>query len=137
MDVQRYRRTGGAQGAVGSASHNLRQFYGRGIESRDTITFRGGRINVISLCTSIQGRDGVVVDNGNFQLRSEHNNGIRVNNTTSGGVSLAAFGNIIIRNGLFDIQVRDDALSAQRTLSITGGTFNATNPNPDSGEPEE
>jgi TolA-binding protein len=130
LSENRWRRTGGPQGTAQQQS----LIRGRGIESRDMIEIRGGNITINTLDTAVHGRDGVTINNGRLTLRSQFNNGIRASNATSGGQSVPTLGNITIRGGLFDIQVRDDALSAERTLNITGGTFNATNPNAGAGD---
>jgi peptidoglycan hydrolase CwlO-like protein len=127
LSEQRWRRTGGPQGTATA----MIPIQGRGIESRDFVHLRGGNITVNALDTAVQGRDGVTVSGGTFNLNSANNNGIRSNNATTSNAAVDnnTLGNIIISNGEINIRVgsRGDAISAERNQRVTGGSINAVN----------
>jgi hypothetical protein len=132
LSEPRWRRTGGPR-LTGDTQQEIVR--GRGIESRDAVTINGGRLVIRTPDTAIHGRDRVTINNGNFDLNSTYNHGIRASNTTSGGVSIPAFGNVVVRAGLFVMTTRGDPFSAARTLTMTGGNLTAHDPR--AGQPGE
>ncbi|MCL2755348.1 MAG: carbohydrate-binding domain-containing protein [Oscillospiraceae bacterium] len=136
LSEMRWRRTGGPQGTGPNSATTQSLIQGRGIESRDKVFLRGGNITVNALDTAVHGRDGVTVSGGTYNLNSVHNNGIRSNNATTSNpaVDNNTLGNIVISNGVLNFNVKDDALSAERRLSVTGGSISAVNPNAGAGD---
>ena len=102
---------------TGEGSLSVIGNYRHGIRAQDILTITGGSITVDSTGHSLLGRNGVIIDGGNFTFNAGAD-GIQSSRTTGDDV-----GFITISGGDFNIHAQNDGIQAESTLTITGGVF--------------
>ncbi len=102
---------------TGTGSLQVFGYINNGIHTKNALSIDNGNIEVEAWNNGIKGNDSVRITGGNFSIHSG-GDGIKSDDTTGDG-----YGVISIENGTFFIQSRGDAIQAETSLTIAGGTF--------------
>ena len=106
----------GALSFIGGGSLELNARRKNGIASLTDLDIRSGTFALDTQNHSIYGKNSVIIEAGNFNIRSG-NDGIQADAKEAG------LGRIEIKGGVFDITAARDAIQAENDLVISGGTF--------------
>lgn len=99
----------------GDAQLQVEGTYRNGIECRDDLTIRSGKIQVSAAWDGIRGRDHLSILGGEIGIDAK-NDGLKANNDKDPGM-----GNILVSGGHIRIMAKDDAMHAEGLAEVTGG----------------
>lgn len=102
----------------GAGSLTIEAQAGHGIVSKDDLTVTGGSYTITAASHGLSGKDSIAIANGTFAIISGKD-GIHAENTDD-----LSLGILYIADGDYTITAQGDAISAQGSLQIDGGTFN-------------
>lgn len=101
----------------GNGTLNITGAYNDGLSSKDTLTIKGGTINVTAADDGIRGKDGLTIDGGTITVDAQ-DDGLKADEEDN-----AEKGWIKINGGTITVSAGDDAIKAETTLDINGGTI--------------
>lgn len=101
----------------GSGWLTINANFNHGISSKDDLVIEGGGFNIASVGDAIRGKDSLVILNGKFELNAT-GDGLQASS-----IDGAEFGYAQIVDGEYIIKACGDAIQAETTLTISGGTF--------------
>lgn len=104
----------------GSGALRVTGNHGDAIASKDGLIINGGKFTVSAADDAIRGKDFLVIHNGEFSITSA---GDGLKSSEDGDDTR---GYVRIENGSFAISAGDDAVHAETSLTINGGTINIT-----------
>jgi hypothetical protein len=104
----------------GNGTLNISGNEHHGIRAQDSLTVKGGVINVTAAGDALRGRDAVIIEGGTFSLTAG-GDGIQSNNDTN-----AEQGYVIINGGTFTINAGDDGIQAETAVTINKGSLTIT-----------
>lgn len=102
--------------------------FNHGISSKDDLVIEGGGYIVTSAADAIRGKDSLVILDGKFELNAG-GDGLQAS-----GIEGAELGYAQIVNGEYTIKACGDAIQAETTLIVSGGTFDITTEGTPAGE---
>lgn len=101
----------------GNGTLNVTGAYNDGLSSKDTLTIKGGTINVTAADDGIRGKDGLTIDGGTITVDAK-DDGIKADKEND-----AEKGWVRINGGTITVSAGDDGIKAESTLEINGGTI--------------
>ncbi len=102
----------------GSGSLEITAKYNEGITTKNDLRIADGCINIVSVGNAIKGKDSVAVRNAAITVNSQED-GIKTSNAKE-----ADKGYIYFESGTFNITALNDAVQAEKKLTVIDGEFN-------------
>ena len=104
----------------GTGTLKIESAQGNGISGKDDIKFTGGSYEITSKLDGIEAKDQILISGGSFNISSQKD-GLHCENDEDNTLGI-----IYISDGTFSISAASDAIQANTSVTVDGGTFEPT-----------